>query len=237
MSLAPVAFVVISKYPTPGRVKTRLTPELSPERAAAVHRAFLLHMVRRLRELAPAELFVCYDPPDAQAAMADLLIDLGPPTLLPQVTGDLGHRLAGAAREVLRRHHRMVIVATDSPDVPDAHLRRAAEMTADADVSLGLASDGGYWCLGLRAEVDPEKLLHGGIEWSTARAAAQTLRNARALGYRTLTDCQWDDVDQPEDLRCLLKRLAVSDDAANIRLLGELRHLLASCDRMWSGRV
>jgi rSAM/selenodomain-associated transferase 1 len=237
MSLAPIAFVVISKYPTPGRVKTRLTPELSPEQAAAVHRTFLLHLVRRLGDLAPAELFVCYDPPDAQTAMADLLCDLGPPTLLPQVSGDLGHRLAGAAGEVLRRHGRVVIVAVDSPDLPDGHLRRAADMTADADVSLGLASDGGYWCLGLRAEVNPEKLLHGGIDWSTDRAAAQTLRNARALGYRTLTDCQWDDVDQPEDLRCLLKRLAASADAADARLLSELRRVLAGGDRIWGARA
>lgn len=223
MSIDAVALVVISKFPAPGKVKTRLAPELSPAHSAAVHRTFLLHLVGRLRDLRPAELVVCFDPPDARAAMADLLAAAGPPTLVPQVDGDLGRRLAGVATEVGRTHRRVVIVAVDSPDLPVAHLRRAAEMTAEADVSLGLASDGGYWAIGLdTARVDAATLLHAGIDWSTERAAAHTLSNARALGYTTATDCPWDDVDRPDDLRRLLRRLEFSTDPDDVRLRAAL---------------
>ena len=87
-------------------------------------------------------------------------------------------------------------------------------MTALADVSLGLATDGGYWSIGLRHPVDPTALLHSGIAWSTDRAAADTLANARALGLTTLADGLWDDVNTSDDFDRLLDRLAASPDPA-----------------------
>ena len=87
-------------------------------------------------------------------------------------------------------------------------------MTALADVSLGLATDGGYWSIGLRHAVDTAAFLHSGIAWSTDRAAADTLARARALGLTILTDGPWDDVDTRDDLRRLLVRLAASPDPA-----------------------
>jgi rSAM/selenodomain-associated transferase 1 len=228
MSLAPVAFVVISKYPTPGRVKTRLTPALTPQQAADVHRTFLLHLLRRLRSLNPAELIVCYDPPEAREPFADLLADFGPPTLLPQATGDLGHRLAAIATTVLKRHPRIVLLGVDSPDLPDAHLHGIAELTARADVSLGLATDGGYWAIGLRQGVDPAALLHAKIDWSTDRTAAQTLHNAHALGYRTEAGHHWDDVDEPNDLHRLMNRIALSQARDDITLRTNLLPILSA---------
>src|SRR5215204_2148736 len=97
MSFSSVAVVLIAKFPVAGKVKTRLTPAITPEQAAAVHRAFLLHLFKRLIDLRPAELFVYFDPPDAQAAMKDLLCSIGPCTFIPQVAGDLGQRLAHVA--------------------------------------------------------------------------------------------------------------------------------------------
>jgi rSAM/selenodomain-associated transferase 1 len=230
MSLAPVAFVVISKYPTPGRVKTRLTPALTPQQAADVHRIFLLHLLRRLRSLAPAELIVCHDPPESREPFTDLLADFGPQTLLPQSAGDLGHRLAAIAATVLQRHPRIVLLGVDSPDLPDTHLRGIAESPARADVSLGLATDGGYWAIGLRAGVDPAALLDANIDWSTHRTAAQTLHNAHTLGYRTEADFRWDDVDEPQDLRRLINRLALSQAPDDVTLRTNLLPILSATD-------
>ncbi len=45
------ALLVVAKRPAPGRTKTRLTPPLSPEQAAALYECFLrdtLDLVRRL---------------------------------------------------------------------------------------------------------------------------------------------------------------------------------------------
>ena len=222
MSLADVAVVLISKFPAPGKVKTRLTSAFTPKQAADVHRAFLLHLVRRLRTLMPAELFVYFDPPDARDAMADLLAEHAPIKLIPQVPGDLGMRLAHVASVVGQTHRRMLILAVDSPDVPIAHIRLAAQLAATSDVSIGPADDGGYWYLGLSNKVDAAALLHTGIDWSTATTAAQTLTNARTMHYRVAMGGRWDDVDRPEDLRTLMKRLHTSSDADDRELLNVL---------------
>lgn len=224
--LAGVAVVLLSKFPAPGKVKTRLTPAISPDQAAAVHRCFLLHMVRRMHRLGPAELIVNFDPPEAHAAMRDLLDHVARCSLVPQAGGDLGHRIAHIAATAGKSHRRILVLAVDSPDVPTDHLVQCAAATADSQVVLGLADDGGYWCIGIRNDVDAAALLHAGIDWSTERAAEHTLANARRLGYSISAGHPWDDVDQPQDLRRVVARLAHSTDDDDRQLLAELRRLL-----------
>src|SRR6266576_1240388 len=97
MPLSALPIILMAKHPTPGRVKTRLTPKLTTDQAANIHRLFLRHLVWRLSRLNPAELIICFDPPDAQASMAAIFDAPSELTFLPQSPGDLGHRLASAA--------------------------------------------------------------------------------------------------------------------------------------------
>jgi rSAM/selenodomain-associated transferase 1 len=223
--LASVAVILLTKLPQPGRVKTRLQPALSPEAAAAVQQAFAVHVARRLGRMGPAELVVCFDPPDAGPAMRDLLGEACDATYLPQSSGDLGERVAAAARVVGRLHRRLLLLGVDSPDVPTAHLAAAARLTTEVAVSLGPTDDGGYWCLGLWNEVDADALLVG-IRWSSGHEARQTLERADSLGYATATAPAWDDVDHPDDLARLVARLRVSTDPDDRLLLDHLTGLL-----------
>jgi rSAM/selenodomain-associated transferase 1 len=224
--LDSVALVVIAKYPIPGKVKTRLMTALSAETAAAVHGCFLRHVVWRLYKLKPAELFVYFDPIESRDAMHDLLGMDGDVSLIPQKAGDLGHRLANVATVVAKRHERCLILAVDSPDVPDDHIITCANTTRDAQVVLGLADDGGYWCIGVRSDVDAAALLHSGIEWSTNHTAAHTLAAARRLNYSVFANQQWDDIDHPNDLRRLMSRLPASTNPDDLKLYRELLDLL-----------
>jgi rSAM/selenodomain-associated transferase 1 len=223
--LAPVAVIVMAKYPQPGQVKTRLQPALTPEQAADVQRAFVRHVARRLHRMAPAELVVCFDPPDAGSAMRELLRDSCDVTYLAQAPGDLGERLAAAARMVGRLHRRLLFLGVDSPDVPAAHLATAARLTGETAVSLGPTDDGGYWCLGLWNEVDADALLSG-VRWSSGHEARQTLERADSLGYATATAPAWDDVDRPDDLARLTGRLRGSTDRDDKDLLDRLSNFL-----------
>jgi hypothetical protein len=224
MALSRVAVVVMAKYPTPGRVKTRLTPELSNEEAAAVHACFLKHVVERLARLNPAELVVCFDPPEQLHGMRQLL-DGQSVSFLPQCPGDLGARLANAAGRLLDRWERLVFVGVDSPDVPVGYLFKAAELTEQAAVSLSPTTDGGYWSLGLCRGVNVGELLRE-IPWSSGQEATATLRSAEALGQPSVTGLAWEDVDHPADLRRLLTRLSRSEVAADAHLLSKLRDVL-----------
>jgi rSAM/selenodomain-associated transferase 1 len=226
MPLSQVALILIAKHPTPGRVKTRLTTELSPEHAAAVHRVFVQHLIGRLARLAPAELVVCFDPPEQGGAMRELFgNDSVPLTFLPQAPGDLGARLAAAAREVGKRHARLLLLGVDSPDVPVSHVFKGAELTDRSPVSLSPTTDGGYWSLGLQSSVDASSLL-ANIPWSSGSEAMATLRAAESLGLTAATGLAWDDVDYPMDLRRLLQRLPQSAAAADRELLIALLRVL-----------
>jgi uncharacterized protein len=225
-TLVGVAVIVLAKYPAAGRVKTRLIPAIGAEAAAKVHACCLLHVVRRLQMLQPRELIVCFDPPEQQEPMRGLLESCGAIALCPQTSGDLGRRIADAAGNVAQRHRRSLLLAVDSPDVPADSILAAAQATSDAQVVLGLADDGGYWCIGLRDDVDPRALLHEGIEWSSDRTAADTVARARQLGYSTWTGEPWDDLDRPADLKRLMARIAQSSDAEDRALYHSLAEIL-----------
>jgi rSAM/selenodomain-associated transferase 1 len=226
MPLSRVAVVLMTKYPEPGRVKTRLTPELTFEQAAAVHAAFLRHLVARVARLNAAELVVCFDPADRSADMR-AFFEPAPVglTLIPQVAGDLGDRLAAAALDASRRHKRLLFLGVDSPDVPLGHLFKAAELTELSPVSHSPTDDGGYWSLGLQRGVDAAVLLKD-IPWSSGGEALATLAAADRVGHSAATGLAWDDVDRPADLRTLVTRLTRSENPADRELLAKLRPAL-----------
>jgi hypothetical protein len=204
----------MAKYPAPGRVKTRLMPALTADQAARVHREFLLHVVERL---APRRVIVCFDPPESEAEMRRLL----DADLAPQSAGDLGQRLAAAARRVSPS---VIFLGVDSPDVPMKFIDRVAGLLASHDVVIAPAEDGGYWSVALAPAVDAGKLF-AGIEWSTGREGAQTLERAKHLGYNVAVADRWADVDRPEDLRRLIERLKRSNEPDDRELLARLQFL------------
>jgi uncharacterized protein len=213
-----MTFAVMTKFPEAGKVKTRLTPDLSPPQAAEVHRIFLVHVVQRLAKLAPS-LRVIVDPPDKLGAMQDVL---GMTDLLPQCDGDLGCRLASAVEAI--GAFPILFFGIDSPDLPLSHIHKAATLLEHRDVVVGPSEDGGYWCLGLSSRVDPGRLLCD-IHWSSGQEREQTLARAKALGYTTAIADAWDDVDRRADLKRLCTRLAGSEDPENRKLLESLRFL------------
>ena len=211
-ALAQITIVVMAKAPVAGKVKTRLMPQLTAEQAADVHRVFLQHVTNRLR--ATNRMVVCYDPPEAQAAMRQI-VDTA---LMPQSAGDLGARLAAASHAIPGD---VLFFGVDSPDVPTTFIARAIDLLRHNDVVVGPTDDGGYWCLGLGKSVNAGELL-ATIEWSTGREFEQTIGRGREMGYAVALADRWDDVDRPEDLRRLVSRLNKSDNETDMRLLQDL---------------
>jgi len=192
------AIAIFAKAPVPGRVKTRLVPPLAPEDAAAVARACLETTLRRFAPAAlnvPVTLFL---DGEADRALQTLTESLGVP-IVPQVGADLGARLAEAFRSLREGGAaRIVVLGSDSPTIDVAWIARAIASLDSHDAVIGPTEDGGYYLIGLRAEV-PE--LFREIPWSTDSVARATLERASALGIAVDVLPTWYDVDDIATLR------------------------------------
>jgi glycosyltransferase A (GT-A) superfamily protein (DUF2064 family) len=110
----------------------------------------------------------------------------------------------------------VVLIGSDSPTLPLAYLRRAADWLAGAaDLVLGPAGDGGYYLVGSRRPT-PE-LFAPGIAWGTSSVLATTLERLASLrraGLRIALLPLFYDCDTPADLRLLAAHLALGPGGA-----------------------
>ncbi|WP_328931224.1 MULTISPECIES: TIGR04282 family arsenosugar biosynthesis glycosyltransferase [unclassified Streptomyces] len=175
--------LVIAKEPLPGRVKTRLTPPFTPEKAAALAEASLvdtLHVVL------------------ATPARRRVLVLAGAPgpwlppgfDVVPQCDGGLDERLAAAFAGC---DGPALLIGMDTPQVTPELL---SVDFADCDAYFGPAEDGGFWALGL---ADPDPALLRGVPMSTPTTGAAQRARLTAAGLRVHDLPSLRDVDTAHD--------------------------------------
>lgn len=205
---------IFVKAPVPGQVKTRLCPPLTVQDAASLYAAMLADTLR-LAAASPAERILLfhdggrpheYLPPTIAAALRGRAVEL------EQCPGDLGQRLDAAIRDAQSRGDLpLLLLGSDSPDLPAGMLEGTLRAGAEYDVTLGPAADGGLWCIGLRR---PAAGLFQGVPWSQATTGAALQQRAERLGLSRWTAPPWHDVDTWEDLQALAARLRSGATAA-----------------------
>jgi uncharacterized protein len=217
------AIAIMAKAPDAARVKTRLSPLLRAEEARELSACFLrdmTQMLARAGRAVPIDGYIAFAPAGSEASfgpivapgtgtvLADGLIDAP-----PGVVG-FGRCLLQAAQALFARGYGAVgLLNSDSPTLPGELIVEAARILAlpgDRAV-LGPATDGGYYLLALKA---PHAELFAGIDWSTARVAAQTRAAAGRLGLALAEIAPWYDVDDPASLAQLVHDCAANGDAA-----------------------
>ena len=208
MALAQLAVFV--RPPETGEVKTRLVRLLGDRGAAALYRAFVedtLSLCERIRAAGRVDvaLWTTSVQSDDVANWASRLQT----TALLQPEGDLGVRLSHAFDHGLRSHQRVVIVGSDAPTLPIELIAMAFESLDDASITIGPASDGGYYAIGASQRVRPR---FDAVRWSTEHAFEDTLRANAAHTPAIIPP--WYDIDEPEDLQVLLAHLSVAPAAA-----------------------
>src|SRR5271155_2063370 len=171
------ALAIMAKAPRAGKVKTRLSPPLTPEESAALNISFLKDTAENLAAVAAktaeghAAGLICYTPIGDEAAFDGLL----PPdfALVPQRGDGFGERLLHAAQDILAFGFASVcLIDSDSPTVPRAAFEQAVrELAHPGDrLVLGPADDGGYYLIGLK---HPRPEPFADIAWSTSAVFSQ----------------------------------------------------------------
>jgi uncharacterized protein len=202
------ALAVMAKAPRPGKVKTRLSPPLTPEQASALNACFLRDTVASLHSAtlaAPAELVISYTPEGEEAAFCGIL-DKGT-LLLPQRGDGFGERLLATAQDLFACGFEAVcLIDSDSPTVPTSEFIAAATalLRCGDRVVLGPSEDGGYYLIGLQK---PAARLFEDIAWSTATVTGQTIERAAEIGLAVEMLQRWYDIDETESLGHLYAEL------------------------------
>lgn len=197
-SQPPNRLILFTRYPVPGKVKTRLIPALGPEGSCELHRLMTERTLRRLREYSVSPsmgLEVRFDGGDQTLMKTWLGQDL---TFCDQGPGDLGVRLERAVSEAFQSGtKRVVIVGSDCPGLNPEILHKAFDGLTDHDLVLGPANDGGYYLIGLTRPLSP---LFADIPWGTGAVFKRTYEVAKRSGLKQLILEPLDDIDRPEDL-------------------------------------
>ena len=200
--------IVFTRFPEPGKSKTRLIPALGPEGAADLQRQMCEHTlswVRRWKERFSGSLQIHFTGSSKESFQKWLGPDF---SYRPQSKGDLGARMGEAFRQSFQEGmEKVVIVGTDCPGLSEDLAEQAFARLDQNEVALGPAKDGGYYLIGLRR---PAEELFRGVPWGTGGVLAKTREIARSLDLRVFL-LEWlEDIDRPEDLPVWAKVSATS---------------------------
>ena len=191
--------IIFTRYPEPGKTKTRLIPVLGTQGAADLQRQMTEHAINRVRGLVgsrPVDMEVRYEGGNRELMEKWLGSSM---SYRPQGGGDVGERMQRAFAEAFQQGlSRVVIMGTDCPGVTGVIARTGFDLLNQFDLVLGAAEDGGYYLIGLRREM--EQLFHD-IPWGTSEVRARTVEAANQLGLRVVSLDLLDDVDRTEDLK------------------------------------
>jgi len=190
--------VIMAKEPVPGKVKTRLTPPLTPHDAADLYRCFLQDRLLSMGALSGVDIALAYTPSRAQKLFTDVCPEHF--DLFAQQGRTLGEKICHIFQEKLSEGYAAVsITGSDSPDLPNRLIQTSFRLmlTQRADLVLGPCPDGGYYLIAA-TKLYPE--LFSGIPWSTDKVLATTLKKAAALGLTTELLPPWNDLDTFQDL-------------------------------------
>lgn len=215
-----VAVLVVAKAPVPGLAKTRLAAGVGAEVAADIAAAALLDTLDAVAGAAVADRVVALTGDLAGACRgAEIRDRLGDFVVVPQRGEGFAQRLANAHADAAELTGLPVLqIGMDTPQVTAALLEDCGHALGGTDAVLGMARDGGWWVLGVRAPGTAACL--AGVEMSTPRTGAETLAALRGTGAAVVLVEELADFDTVDDL-AEVRRVCVPDS----RFVGAVREL------------
>jgi uncharacterized protein len=182
--------ILFSRYPLPGKTKTRLVPALGAARAAMIAKHLTEYVVARVRECGcPFTIYGTGAPRDAFEQWLCAPVQL-------QSSGDLGERMATAIEQTRTRGaSRILLIGSDCPGISATILDDAFNALHQYDVVIGPAADGGYYLIGMR---DTHRQLFEHMHWSHAHVLEQTIARLGLLSHAQLPILH--DIDTADDL-------------------------------------
>jgi glycosyltransferase A (GT-A) superfamily protein (DUF2064 family) len=197
----PVAALVVAKAPVPGLAKTRLAVAIGDRPAADIAAAALLDTLDAVAA-APVQQRVVAMTGDLYASCASQEIRrrLAAFTVVPQRGDDFADRLANAHLDAAAATGLRTVlqIGMDTPQVSAQMLTECAQELSETDAVLGLATDGGWWVLGV-SEASMADCIRD-VPMSRPDTGALTLAALKAKGFGVRLVAELADVDTIDDI-------------------------------------
>lgn len=208
MENKPIEWIVLTKAPILGLVKTRLIPALGEKNACDIYGQLLTRLENTLRELRSIKksyiaLWIAGDcEHEAFRSWADIATVYKQPVqddLTCNNLGgiDLGVRMAIAVKSALTRGRIPILIGVDVPDLDVPYLVNCLQQLETHDLVISPAEDGGYGLLGMKQFYTK---LFENKAWGTDSVFAETQRDIQGLDISAKYLSQVWDVDEPEDV-------------------------------------
>ena len=216
---------MFAKHWLPGQCKTRLAKSIGFENAAWLHRRFVQHLIARINPN-PFDKQLVFSPPHRQSEFQRMIRNTDW-HLHAQSPGDLGQRMQSFfAHAFTAGYQRVVLIGSDSPDLPDAIIQNAFAKLTSHDVVLSPTTDGGYCLVGQRRFVPT---MFASIKWSSSRVFHDTTERLAEQNVSFATLGTWHDIDTVDDLQAFMLRSQSSRTTSeNQSLLQDVRSVLAT---------
>lgn len=213
MNSSKEKLILFTRYPVPGKAKTRLIPEMDEKGAADLQEimtGFAVLNARCFSTFTGVDIEVSYE----GANKSNMLTWLGKGVEYNKSgKGDLGQRMYSAFEDTFRSgYKRTVVIGCDCPMIDTDCLSEAFSALKNNDMVIGPATDGGYYLIGLKK---PAPQLFTRIDWGTDSVYRQTIAIAQDLKFKTIQLTELSDVDTPEDLSVCRDMKLINANSAN----------------------
>lgn len=191
------AIIIFQKNPELGKVKTRLAQTTGDEEALKIYEYLIDRTLESVEDLNADKLrFFSSFIPDCNANPSHFYF--------LQKDGNLGDKMQDAFGTAFdMEYSKVLIIGTDCPEISTELLESAFDSLEQSQITIGPATDGGYYLLGMRNYL-PE--LFDGINWSTALVLKETISKIKEIDSSYMLLKTLSDIDTEADWNAYLIR-------------------------------
>ncbi len=203
MSSSGDLVVLFTRYPSPGKCKTRLIPAFGKKGAANILRQLVEYSITTLNTFSSLHADTTYHIYYNGASASDMEQWLGRHIFTQQQGKNIGERMADAITRELQTAEKCVLIGSDCPDISPEILQEAFQALEEYDLILGPAYDGGYYLIGINnsSKATAVRKLFRDISWGSDRVLQETRQRADDLNFRVHLLQKLHDIDTPDDLK------------------------------------
>lgn len=213
------ALIIFARYPSLGKVKTRLASTYGKEFALKFYSKCLTHLFKLLLQNKNDKItqyIFCSEKKELNSMKkfaGDGFI------YCFQEGNNLGERLQNAFEKVFNNGaSKAVIVGTDVPDTSNEIITQSFELLDSNDIVIGPSFDGGYYLLGMKKFL-PD--LFSRIDWSTKSVLEKTLVKIKTANLTFAKLEELYDIDEENSLKLWLKKHSEDDNNPIVKFVNE----------------